>query len=209
MSKNPFFALLSMLILASLILAACVTPAAPTTEVPAQAPATQAPATLAPATEAPAATASTSSYKPATNQPKKIAFFVSDLTNVFHQGQATEAKKYAKEKYGAEVFVFDGKSDSATMTANIDQVVAQGMDAATLHIWDFEAATPGVLDALDKGIIIPRSSARWAIRGSRWHAATRRVFRLPWAPRWPSSGRPLTLTSPSSWCSWAGRTIRK
>ena len=61
---------------------------------------------------------------------------MSDLSNVFHQAQFTEAKKYAKEKYGAEVFAFDGKSDSATMTANIDQVVAQGMDAATLHIWD-------------------------------------------------------------------------
>ena len=52
-------------------------------------------------------------YKPATDKPKKIAFFVSDLSNVFHQGQATEAQKYAKEKYGAEVFVFDGKADSA------------------------------------------------------------------------------------------------
>ena len=41
------------------------------------------------------------------------------MTNVFHQGQATEAQKYAKEKYGAEVFIFDGKSDSATMTANV------------------------------------------------------------------------------------------
>ena len=44
---------------------------------------------------------------------KKIAFFVSDLSNVFHQAQAAEAKKYAKEKYGADVFVFDGKADSA------------------------------------------------------------------------------------------------
>ena len=87
-------------------------------------------------------------------KPLKIAFFVSDLSNVFHQGQFTEAKKYAKEKYGAEVFAFDGKSDSATMTANIDQVVAQGMDAATLHIWDQEAAKPGVLAALKKGIIM-------------------------------------------------------
>lgn len=73
---------------------------------------------------------------------------------MFHQGQATEAKKYAKEKYGAEVYIFDGKSDSATMTANVDQVVAQGMDAATLHIWDYEAATPGVMDALKRGIIM-------------------------------------------------------
>jgi ABC-type sugar transport system substrate-binding protein len=84
----------------------------------------------------------------------KIAFFVSDLSNVFHQGQFTEAKRYAKEKYGAEVYAFDGKSDSAVMTQNVDQIVAQGMDAATLHIWDGEAAKPGVLAALQKGIIM-------------------------------------------------------
>jgi ABC-type sugar transport system substrate-binding protein len=87
-------------------------------------------------------------------KPMKIAFFVSDLGNVFHQAQFAEAQKYAKAKYGAEVFVFDGKSDGAVMTQNVDQVVAQGMDAATLQIWDSEAATPGVLDALDKGIIM-------------------------------------------------------
>ncbi len=48
----------------------------------------------------------------APTKPLKIAFFVSDLSNVFHQAQAAEAQKYAKEKYGAEVFVFDGKADS-------------------------------------------------------------------------------------------------
>jgi hypothetical protein len=79
---------------------------------------------------------------------------VSDLSNVFHQAQFAEAEKYAKEKYGAEVYAFDGKSDSAVMTQNIDQVVAQGMDAATMQIWDPEAAKPGVLDALDQGIIM-------------------------------------------------------
>jgi len=84
----------------------------------------------------------------------KIAFFVSDLSNVFHQAQYAEAKKYAMQKYGAEVFAFDGKSDSAVMTQNVDQVVAQGMDAATLHIWDAEATKPGVLDAVEKGIIM-------------------------------------------------------
>ena len=81
----------------------------------------------------------------------KIAFFVSDLSNVFHQAQATEAKKYAKEKYGAEVFVFDGKSDGAVMTQNVDQIMAQGMDAATLHIWDYEAVKPAVQEALSQG----------------------------------------------------------
>jgi ABC-type sugar transport system substrate-binding protein len=90
----------------------------------------------------------------AKDKPTKIAFFVSDLGNVFHQAQFAEAKRYAKEKYGAEVFAFDGKSDSATMTANVDQVVAQGMDAATLHIWDAEAARPGVLAALKKNVAL-------------------------------------------------------
>ena len=58
---------------------------------------------------------------------------------MFHQAQAAEAQKYAKEKYGVEVFVFDGKADGAVMTQNVDQIMAQGMDAATLHIWDYEA----------------------------------------------------------------------
>jgi ABC-type sugar transport system substrate-binding protein len=84
----------------------------------------------------------------------KIAFFVSDLSNVFHQGQAAEAQKYAKEKYGAEVFIFDGKADSAVMTQNVDQIMAQGMDAATLHIWDYDAVRPAVLEAIDKGVIL-------------------------------------------------------
>jgi len=87
-------------------------------------------------------------------QPMKIAFFVSDLSNVFHQAQATEAIAYGKAKYGVEVITFDGKSDSAVMTQNVDQIIAQGMDAATLHIWDADAATPGVMAALDKGIIM-------------------------------------------------------
>lgn len=85
---------------------------------------------------------------------KRIAFFVSDLSNVFHQAQAAEAQRYAADEYGAEVVVFDGQADSAVMTQNIDQVVAGGFDAATLHIWDAEAATPGVNDALDQGIVM-------------------------------------------------------
>lgn len=83
---------------------------------------------------------------------ERIAFFVSDLSNVFHQSQATEAKRYAKEKYGAEVVIFDGKADSAVMTQNVDQVAAGAFDGATLHIWDGEAATPGVKEALGDGI---------------------------------------------------------
>jgi ABC-type sugar transport system substrate-binding protein len=90
----------------------------------------------------------------AQQKPLKIAFFVSDLSNVFHQAQFTEAKKYAKAKYNADVYAFDGKSDGAVMTQNVDQIVAQGMDMATLHIWDGEAAKPGINDALKNGVIV-------------------------------------------------------
>ncbi len=83
---------------------------------------------------------------------KRIAFFVSDLSNVFHQSQASEAKRYGKEKYGAEVIIFDGKADSAVMTQNVDQVAAGAFDGATLHIWDAEAAKPGVKEALGEKI---------------------------------------------------------
>jgi ABC-type sugar transport system substrate-binding protein len=84
----------------------------------------------------------------------KIAYFVSDLKNGFHQAQSYWAKKYAKEKYGADVQVFDGKSDVATMTANVDQMIAQGMDMATIHIWQGDSAKPGLEEALKKGIIL-------------------------------------------------------
>lgn len=82
----------------------------------------------------------------------KIAYFVSDMRETFHQAQFAEAKKYAMEKYGIEVVAFDGKGDSSVMTANIDQIVAQGMDAATLHIWDNEAAMPGIQACLEAGV---------------------------------------------------------
>ena len=136
--RKKLFVLLTMLVLTSLILFACGT--AKTDE-----PAPIEPATEAPEAEAPAET---------TTEVKKIAFFVSDLSNVFHQAQFAEAKQYAMDKYGVEVVVFDGKSDGAVMTQNVDQVVAQGMDAATLQIWDAEAAKPGVLDAVEKGVIM-------------------------------------------------------
>jgi len=137
--KKNLFALLTVLVLTSFVLLSACGPAATPEPAPTEAPTAEAPA------EEPAEE---------TEEPMKIAFFVSDLSNVFHQGQFTAAKKYAEEKYNAEVFVFDGKSDSATMTQNVDQVIAQGMDAATLHIWDYEAVRPAVLEAIDKGIVM-------------------------------------------------------
>lgn len=108
-------------------------------------------------TDAPAVTAAAATTAAATDAPKKamkIAYFVSDMRETFHQAQFAEAQKYAKEKYGADVVAFDGKGDSNTMTANIDQIVAQGMDMATLHIWDNDAALPGIQAALAKKVVM-------------------------------------------------------
>lgn len=112
--------------------------------------------TAAPAvtTAAPAATTEASATTEAPKKVMKIAYFVSDMRETFHQAQAFEAQSYAKEKYGAEVIIFDGKGDSNTMTANVDQIVAQGIDMATLHIWDYDAAKPGIDAALDKKVAI-------------------------------------------------------
>lgn len=89
---------------------------------------------------------------PAQEEALKIAYFVSDLSNVFHQAQYDAAKKYAKDKYNADVYVFDGQGDGAIMTQNIDQILAQGMDMATLHVWDDEAAIPGIKECLEEGV---------------------------------------------------------
>jgi len=102
----------------------------------------------APADDAPAAPPAESA------EQLQIAYFVSDMTNTFHQARFAAAKNYGAEKYNMNVVAFDGKSDSAVMTENIDQIVAQGMDAACLQIWDAEAAKPGVLEAIDRGIKI-------------------------------------------------------
>jgi len=141
MKKVVSFVVIMLLVLSIGILAGCQT-VAPASSKPAEA---SAPAASAPAASSPAASEA---------KPLKIAYFVSDLSNVFHQGQFAEAKRYAKETYGADVYAFDGKSDGNVMTQNIDQIIAQGMDMATLHIWDNEAAKPGIQAAIDKGVAI-------------------------------------------------------
>jgi len=84
----------------------------------------------------------------------KIAYFVSTMANEFHQARANAAVKYAKEKYGAEVTIIDGKSDANVMTQNVDMLATSDFNGATLHIWEADAAKPGVLAAIDKGIAV-------------------------------------------------------
>jgi len=98
--------------------------------------------------------ATTPAEKPAEAKPLKIGYFVSALNNGFHQAHATWAKKYAKEKYGAEVQVFDGKSDANVMAQNFDQAVAMGMDMVSLHIWQGESIKAAAKEAIGKGMVV-------------------------------------------------------
>lgn len=82
----------------------------------------------------------------------KIAYFVSELSNEFHQARAAAAQKYAMEKYGAEVVIVDGKSDANVMTQNVDMLATSDFNGASLQIWEADAATPGVLAAIDAGV---------------------------------------------------------
>jgi len=110
------------------------------------------PAKTEPAKAEPAKT--TDSGKKEIPKGLKIGYFVSTLNNGFHQAHATWAKKYAQEKYGATVQVFDGKSDANAMAQNFDQSVAQGMDMVSLHIWQGESIKPAASDAMKKGMVV-------------------------------------------------------
>lgn len=144
MKKGLFFVLAIVL---SVSMVACSTPAAETSSAPASSEAAAATATAAPSVAEPAASEKTA-------DGMKIAFFVSDYTNGFHQAQGAEAIKYAKEKYNAEVTVIDGKSDAGVMTQNVDLLATSDYNGASLHIWEADAAKPGVLAAIEAGVAI-------------------------------------------------------
>lgn len=115
-------------------------------------------------TEAPASVEPAATEKPAepeqpttvekTAEGMKIAYFVSTMANEFHQARAQAAVDYAKEKYGAIVTIIDGQSDANVMTQNVDMLATSDYNGASLQIWEPDAATPGVLAALEQGIAV-------------------------------------------------------
>ena len=138
--KKLVLIVLSMLMVFSMFACQNTTPAATTEE---------APAAEAAATEAPAATAAPEAK---TTEGMKIAYFVSTMANEFHQARAAAAIKYAKEKYGAEVTILDGKSDDNTMINNVDMLATSDYDAAVLHVWQPDAVAPLVENAINSGV---------------------------------------------------------
>lgn len=138
--KKLVLIVLSMLMVFSMFACQNTTPAA-TSEA---APAAEAAAPAAPAAEAaPAAK---------TAEGMKIAYFVSTMANEFHQARAAAAITYAKEKYGADVTILDGKSDDNTMINNVDMLATSDYDGAVLHVWQPDAVAPLVMNAIDAGV---------------------------------------------------------
>lgn len=99
----------------------------------------------------------TSDAAPATSEKTvegmKIAYFVSTMANEFHQARANAAVEYG-ETLGIEVTIVDGKSDANVMTQNVDMLATSDFNGASLHIWEAEAAKPGVEAALEAGIAV-------------------------------------------------------
>lgn len=121
-------------------------------------PAPEAPAeTAAPTvTEAPAAATAAPAEKPAEKDVKGKVFGMIPITlaNGYHQAQITHETKYAMDKYGITLKVLDGKFDQPTITKNLDQLVAEGVDAIILHTYEAASVEAGIQSARDAGIPI-------------------------------------------------------
>jgi ABC-type sugar transport system substrate-binding protein len=89
-----------------------------------------------------------------TSGEMKIAYGVPAINNGFHQAQANWATKYAEEKYGAKVEVFDGKSDADTINQNFREMVIKGFDMVTIQPWKGEDIKTDAEEAIQNGMII-------------------------------------------------------
>ncbi|NLE26167.1 MAG: substrate-binding domain-containing protein, partial [Clostridiaceae bacterium] len=144
---KKFLSIVLCIIFVLSMLSACGQPQAPVAS-------SAAPAAPAKPSDSPAANAPAASGNKEIPQGLKIGYGVSTLNNGFHQAHATWAEKYAKEKYGADVQIFDGNSDANVMAQNFDQAVAQGLDMVSLHIWEGESIKAAAQEAADNGMVI-------------------------------------------------------
>ncbi|MDQ7026111.1 MAG: substrate-binding domain-containing protein, partial [Anaerolineae bacterium] len=80
-----------------------------------------------------------------------IGLSVSTLNNPFFV-TLVEGAQAAADAAGAELIVLDAQNDSATEAANIDDLIAQGVDAILINPTDSDAIVPSILAANDEGI---------------------------------------------------------
>jgi len=80
-----------------------------------------------------------------------LGLSVSTLNNPFFVTLVSGAQE-AADAAGAELIVLDAQDDSATEAANIDDLIAQGVDAILINPTDSDAIVPSILAANDAGI---------------------------------------------------------
>ncbi len=90
-----------------------------------------------------------------------IGLSVSTLNNPFFV-TLVEGAQEAADAAGAELIVLDAQDDSATEAANIEDLIAQEVDAILINPTDSDAIVPSILAANDAGIpvfTVDRSAA--------------------------------------------------
>lgn len=76
------------------------------------------------------------------------------LANGYHQADCDWITQFAKEQYGANVKILDGKFEQTTIVSNLDQLIAEGVDAIILHSYEADSVAAGVDAARAAGIPI-------------------------------------------------------
>jgi inositol transport system substrate-binding protein len=131
LSKSLSVVLIMAFLLA--LIAGCVAPAAP--------PAAEAPAAEAPAAEAPA------------TEDEPIRIGVSMLFDDLWLTTMRDAMTaYAESQPGVELVMVDSKEDVATQLAQVENFIAQGLDAIVLVTPNTDATEPATQAAMDAGI---------------------------------------------------------
>jgi ABC-type sugar transport system substrate-binding protein len=74
------------------------------------------------------------------------------LENSYHQAEAKHFEAYAKEKYGADVMILDGKMDTPTIVSSLDQLVAKKVDAIVIQCIMGDTINEGIKAANAAGI---------------------------------------------------------
>ena len=119
-----------------LVLAAACSQAAPATQPPTQAPPTDAPATPTPAAET-----------------SIIGFSQANGSDVWRINQTNNVRDFCTEYIpGAEVAVTDAQGEEAKQSADVDDLIAQGVDVLLLTPLTADALTPAAQRALDADI---------------------------------------------------------
>jgi ABC-type sugar transport system substrate-binding protein len=96
--------------------------------------------------------AATSEFPTEIPEGLQIAYYVSTLNNGYHQGDANWAKKYAKEQYGADITIMDGKSDNNVMAENVELTLAGGYDMSSFFVWEGATVQDTVQECIDGGM---------------------------------------------------------